>query len=166
MRKHILLAALLAATSPSLAHAQTTPKPVITRDIDRPTAQPVYAECTAGFPYPGPNGSNFRTSCELYRVPTGKLLVIETANVAGALYDASGSIQGWGLGTDPKAVVQRTYPLDPPMLRADPYGTYWFFANRSGRFSYPAGAVVLGRVQGFGIISYEFSIAGYLVDGN
>lgn len=50
------------------AHAQT--KAALTRDVDRPAAQPVSGKCT---------GSTFTDSfkCTLYTVPMGKRLVVE-----------------------------------------------------------------------------------------
>lgn len=71
--------ALVALVTP--AHAQV--KAALTRDVDRPSAQPVNGTCTTASDTVG------AIKCALYSVPAGKRLVVET--VSYKMATASGS---------------------------------------------------------------------------
>jgi len=101
--------------------AQAQTKAALTRDVDRPTAQPVNGTC-----------SSYRVSgsikCNLYRVPAGKRLVVETVfyNVSVA---PGASIYALVYGEDTGS-TDLTYLGNPNVFGLAPTPGY----NFAGRF--------------------------------
>lgn len=154
MNKHIALVALLASLAPTLAHAQTI-KPALTRDVDRPTAQPVYAECDAD--------STIFGSCQLYTVPAGKTLVVEVVTTGGFTTNSSsnGNVLQWQL-YDQKT----TYFLDVPVVRERNAGLLVYSGNSKGPYYFYQGSTITSRVQANSLGAQKSSFSGYLVNNN
>lgn len=157
----IICAAVAGLALGQPATAQTA-KPILTRDVDRGTAQPVNGACSASF-------AAAVGTCILYTVPSGKRLVVETVSYSVVL--ASGQYLGsilFGLQT-----ALPYFQVGSPNL----YGVSTAPYFNGGAFVYSAtqplriyldegqGFVAGGSVNG-GANNYEqdFSFSGFLVD--
>jgi hypothetical protein len=157
----IICAAVAGLALGQPATAQTA-KPILTRDVDRGTAQPVNGACSASF-------AAAVGTCILYTVPSGKRLVVETVsyNVSIPPGQSLGSIL-FGLNT-----ALPYFQLGSPNLYAVSTNPYFNGATNAYTASQPlriyldeGQAFVAGGSVNGGGNNYEqdFSFSGYLVD--
>jgi hypothetical protein len=143
----------------SPAHAQ---KAALTRDIDRPSAQPVNGTCQASTQF----GS---IKCNLYTVPAGKRLVVETVSYR-ATAPGSSSIGQVLFGQDAGYSnlilgLPNTYLISPSLIITDGGikvygGTQALVAYIDEGKTLAAGVIVIGATN----YIQDFVFSGYLVD--
>ena len=144
-RTLLLFAALLAQA----ASAQT--KPALVRNVDRPEAQPVYGTCT------------FLPAdiCTLYKVPSGKTLVVQTAsfNIRSSDPDTSHRTSYVAI-----SFPEQTMYLNPgaPMFR----GGYVFYTGTAPLHMTVSEnkALIGGASEFWGTFYGDVTFSGYLVD--
>jgi hypothetical protein len=144
-------------------------RPAFVRDVDRSTAQPVSGFCNAYAPweYPG------LAKCELYTVPAGKRLVVETVSFRLVILT----------GQDVREVVFGKNNTQSPRLEFGP-GSYavspgtptadnilfekLYSGSQALRFYLEEGEGLAGQdvYTGASVMSYpqSFGFSGYLVD--
>lgn len=157
----IILCAAIAGLALSQHATAQILRPILTRDVDRGTAQPVNGACSASF-------ADSVGTCILFTVPAGKRLVVETVSYSVALTPSQylTSIL-FGLNT-----ALPYFQVGSPNLYAvstTPYfngGANVYSASQPLRIYLDQGQAFVagGSVTGSSNYEQDFSFSGYLVD--
>lgn len=158
----VLSALVLGLGLAAPAHAQV--KAALTRDVDRPTAQPVNGNCST---FPNTAGV---IKCALYTVPAGKRLVVETVGYEGTVssgYSLYRVLFGQDGGYPIVYLGQANVFPVTPVLAYDTGTVRTYSAAQSLNISLDENQVLVGGMDRSDFVSKYlefFSFSGYLVD--
>ncbi|MCL5801658.1 MAG: hypothetical protein M1283_03925 [Gammaproteobacteria bacterium] len=175
LARNLLTATVLSlATTQVMAIVPVTPEPVLVRDVDRRTNEPVNGSCVTST-LTGPSASDFGYVCVLFVVPASKRLVVETVGYTlnATLRSPLKMVLFTGLPsgitnlfplreTDPNTYTFYSLPSLGSFLTYSNTHATRFYLDENGTLL--AGARVLGPLNTTTPTQQVFTFSGYLVD--